>query len=213
MPRVDLKQGEMKKHVARAVKEIRAGYVIVVPLEHGYVYLADAFSHFAVREMHVLRGDANGVACQVLAYSADTVKGIARAVPAETSALMEKFWPGLLSITLKPSRTLTWDLGDNKALDRFNVRVPKSKFLRAILKESGPLAVASASNAGQLPMLKIDRAQVKDWKVAVVFDNGPLKKGPLTSIIEADELGARVVREGAITVAEMTAVAPSLSAQ
>jgi tRNA threonylcarbamoyl adenosine modification protein (Sua5/YciO/YrdC/YwlC family) len=213
MPRVDLKQGEMKKHVARALKEIRAGYVIVVPLEHGYVYLADAFSHFAVREMHVLRGDANGVACQVLAYSADTVKGIARAVPAETSALMEKFWPGLLSITLKPSRTLTWDLGDNKALDRFNVRVPKSKFLRAILKESGPLAVASASNAGQLPMLKIDRAQVKDWKVAVVFDNGPLKKGPLTSIIEADELGARVVREGAITVAEMTAVAPSLSAQ
>ena len=213
MPRVDLKQGGMKKHVARALKEIRAGYVIVVPLEHGYVYLADAFSHFAVREMHVLRGDANGVACQVLAYSADTVKGIARAVPAETSALMEKFWPGLLSITLKPSRTLTWDLGDNKALDRFNVRVPKSKFLRAILKESGPLAVASASNAGQLPMLKIDRAQVKDWKVAVVFDNGPLKKGPLTSIIEADELGARVVREGAITVAEMTAVAPSLSAQ
>ena len=213
MPRVDLKQGEMKKHVARAVKEIRAGYVIVVPLEHGYVYLADAFSHFAVREMHVLRGDANGVASQILAYSADTVKGIARAVPAETSALMEKFWPGLLSITLKPSRTLTWDLGDNKALDRFNVRVPKSKFLRAILKETGPLAVASASNAGQSPMLKIDRAQVKDWKVAVVFDNGPLKKGPLTSIIEADELGARVVREGAITVAEMTAVAPSLSAQ
>lgn len=212
MPRVDLKQGEMKKHVARALKEIRAGYVIVVPLEHGYVYIADAFSHFAVREMHVLRGDASGVASQILAYSADTVKGIARAVPAQTSALMEEFWPGMLSITLKPSRTLTWDLGDNKALDRFNVRVPKSKFLRAILKESGPLAVASASQAGQPPMLKIDRVQVKDWKVAVVFDNGPLKKGPQTTIIEADELGARVVREGAITVAEMTAVAPSLSA-
>lgn len=213
MPRVDLKQGEMKKHVARALKEIRAGYVIVVPLEHGYVYIADAFSHFAVREMHVLRGDANGVASQILAYSADTVKGIARAVPAQTAALMEEFWPGMLSITLKPSRTLTWDLGDNKALDRFNVRVPKSKFLRAILKESGPLAVASASQAGQPPMLKIDRTQVKDWKVAVVFDNGALKKGPQTTIIEADELGARVVREGAITVAEMTAVAPSLSAQ
>jgi tRNA A37 threonylcarbamoyladenosine synthetase subunit TsaC/SUA5/YrdC len=49
MPRIDLKQGEQKKHVARALKEIRAGYVIVAPLEHGYVYLADAFSPFAVR--------------------------------------------------------------------------------------------------------------------------------------------------------------------
>lgn len=74
MPRIDLKQGEQKKHVARALKEIRAGYVIVAPLEHGYVYLADAFSPFAVRAMHVLRGDEIGVAAQVLAYSLDTVK-------------------------------------------------------------------------------------------------------------------------------------------
>mgnify|MGYP000438984517 CR=1 FL=1 len=44
MPRIDLKAGEQKKHIARALKEIRAGYVIVAPLEHGYVYLADAFS-------------------------------------------------------------------------------------------------------------------------------------------------------------------------
>ncbi|NDG64884.1 MAG: hypothetical protein EBY29_15690, partial [Planctomycetes bacterium] len=60
-PRVDLKQGEMKKHVTRALKAIREGSVIVVPLEHGYVYLADAFSPTAVRAMHELRGDEVGV--------------------------------------------------------------------------------------------------------------------------------------------------------
>jgi L-threonylcarbamoyladenylate synthase len=59
-PRVDLKQGETKNHVARALKSLRDGYVIVAPLEHGYVYLADAFSPFAVRAMHVLRGDELG---------------------------------------------------------------------------------------------------------------------------------------------------------
>lgn len=211
MPRIDLKQGEMKKHVARALKEIRDGHVIVVPLEHGYAYLVDAFSHFAVREMHVLRGDELGTSAQVLAYSAETVSGISRAIPAQVQALMKKFWPGLLSISLKPSRSLAWDLGDNQGLDLFNVRVPKSKFLRAILKESGPLAVASASPAGEPPMLKIDRSQVKDWKVAVVFDGGPLKEGPLSTIIEADELDLRLVREGAISSDEMLKVAPSLS--
>ena len=102
MPRIDLKQGEQKKHVARALKEIRAGYVIVAPLEHGYVYLADAFSPFAVRAMHVLRGDEIGVAAQVLAYSLDTVKGISRAVSPSTQELCKKFWPGLLSVTLQP---------------------------------------------------------------------------------------------------------------
>ena len=213
MPRIDLKQGEQKKHIARALKEIRAGYVIVAPLEHGYVYLADAFSPFAVRAMHVLRGDESGVVAQVLAHSLDTVKGISRAVSPVTQDLCNQFWPGLLSVTLKPSSVLNWDLGDDKELDLFNVRVPKSKFVRALLKESGPLAVASAAPAGDSPMLTINRAQVKDWNVAVVFDNGALKSGPRSTIIEADELTVRVVREGAISLAEMKKIAPAILKQ
>ena len=211
MPRIDLKLGDQKKHIARALKEIRAGYVIVAPLEHGYVYLADAFSPFAVRAMHVLRGDDLGVTAQVLAYSLDTVKGISRAVSPETQELCKKYWPGLLSVSLKPSSVLNWDLGDDKELDWFNVRVPKSKFVRALLKEAGPLAVASASSVGEEPMLKIDRAKVKDWDVAVVFDNGPLKAGPRTTIIEADAVDMRLVREGAISFDEMAKVAPNIS--
>jgi tRNA threonylcarbamoyl adenosine modification protein (Sua5/YciO/YrdC/YwlC family) len=211
MPRIDLKLGDQKKHVARALKEIRAGYVIVAPLEHGYVYLADAFSPFAVRAMHVLRGDELGVAAQVLAYSLDTVKGISRAVSPATQDLCKKYWPGLLSISLKPSSVLNWDLGDDKELDWFNVRVPKAKFVRALLKEAGPLAVASASAVGEEPMLKIDRAKVKDWDVAVVFDNGALKTGPRSTIIEADALDIRLVREGAISFDEMVKTAPNIS--
>ena len=211
MPRIDLKQGEQKKHVARALKEIRAGYVIVAPLEHGYVYLADAFSPFAVRAMHVLRGDETGVVAQVLAYSLDTVKGISRDVSPDTQNLCNKFWPGLLSVTLRPSSVLNWDLGDDKALDWFNVRVPKSKFVRALLKESGPLAVASASTAGEAPLLKIDRTKIQDWNVAVVFDNGPLKSGPRSTIVEADSGGVRVVREEAISITEMEKVTSRLS--
>jgi tRNA A37 threonylcarbamoyladenosine synthetase subunit TsaC/SUA5/YrdC len=161
--------------------------------------------------MHVLRGDEAGVVAQVLAHSLDTVKGISRAVSPDTQKLCDEFWPGLLSVSLKPSSVLNWDLGDDKELDLFNVRVPKSKFVRALLKESGPLAVASASAAGNEPMLKIDRTQVKDWNVAVVFDNGPLKSGPRTTIIEADELDIRLVREGAISFAEMKKVAPRIS--
>ena len=211
MPRVDLKQGEHKKHVARAVQELRDGFVIVAPLEHGYVYLADAFAPYTVRAMHVLRGAADGTAAQVLAYSADTVKGIARDIPTEAGKLMDEFWPGLLSLNMQPMRALSWDLGDDAELDLFSVRVPKSKFVKAVLKEFGPLAVASAARPGQPPMLKINRAAVKDWDVAVVFDNGLLKKGPRTTVVEVSPSGLRIVREGAISQAALGAVAPSLS--
>lgn len=47
--------------------------------------------------------------------------------------------------------------------------------------------------------------------MALVFDNGPLKSGPRTTIIEADELGVRLVREGAISITEIEKIAPRLS--
>mgnify|MGYP006214965733 CR=1 FL=1 len=127
------------------------------------------------------------------------------------NALMAEFWPGLLSLNLKPMRALTWDLGDDTELDLFSVRVPKSKFVKAILKESGPLAVASAAPAGKPPMLKINRTHVKEWDVAVVFDNGPLKRGPSSTVVEVSKTGLRIVREGAISRDALSAVAPSLS--
>ncbi len=213
MPRVDLKQGQMQKHVARALKELRDGFVIVAPLEHGYVYLADAFAHFSVRAMHVLRRDEEGIAAQVLVHNAATIDGLAREIPQDAKALMDEFWPGPLSLNLRPQRALTWDLGDNQELDLFSVRAPKSRFVKALLKVSGPLAAASAAPAGHKPMLKINRADVKDWDVAVVFDNGELKSGPKTSIVEVSDAGLKIVREGAISAKDLTAVAPSISAR
>jgi tRNA A37 threonylcarbamoyladenosine synthetase subunit TsaC/SUA5/YrdC len=62
-------------------------------------------------------------------------------------------------------------------------------------------------------MLKINRADVKDWDVAVVFDNGELKSGPKTSIVEVSDAGLKIVREGAISAKDLTAVAPSISAR
>ncbi|MEY4412340.1 MAG: hypothetical protein RL560_599 [Actinomycetota bacterium] len=210
MPRIDLKAGDSKKHVARALKEIRAGYVIVVPLEHGYVYLADAFSQYAVRALHVLRGDEDGVAAQVLAHSADTVSGIARELSADAEKLMKEFWPGLLSLNLRPNIGLNWDLGDDKELDLFSVRVPKATFVRALLKQSGPLAVASAAPAGSGPLLKINRADIKEWDVAAVFDKGPLKAGPQSTVVEVSGSDLRLVRPGAISSEQLLKVVPTM---
>ena len=210
MPRIDLKAGDSKKHVARALKEIRAGYVIVVPLEHGYVYLADAFSQYAVRALHVLRGDEDGVAAQVLAHSADTVSGIARELSADAEKLMKEFWPGLLSLNLRPNIGLNWDLGDDKELDLFSVRVPKATFVRALLKQSGPLAVASAAPAGSGPLLKINRAEIKEWDVAAVFDKGPLKAGPQSTVVEVSGSDLRLVRPGAISSEQLLKVVPTM---
>lgn len=93
------------EHVALAAKSIRDGYVIVTPHENGYVLLADAFSPDSVRAMHVLRGDALGVAAQVLIADSTQIAGVARDVTEHAQTLMEHFWPGPLSISSSTTRT------------------------------------------------------------------------------------------------------------
>lgn len=211
MERVNLLEGDIKDHIALGVKGIRDGYIICAPIEHGYIFLADAFSEFAVRAMHVLRGDALGVAAQVLIHSADTITGLSRDVTDDARALMKEFWPGLISFNLRPNMGLRWNLGDNQSLDRFSVRVPSSPFVNALLKETGPLAIASAARVGQKPALSTDRIFVLESDLAVMFDGGELSEGPATSVIESDSNGMTIIREGAISREQLAAVVPALS--
>jgi tRNA threonylcarbamoyl adenosine modification protein (Sua5/YciO/YrdC/YwlC family) len=208
---VELAESEFTTQVAMAAKAIRDGYVIVVPLEHSYVYLCDAFSHDAVRTMHVMRGDALGVAAQVLISDAARAVGIIRDLSADLQKLTDAFWPGLLSITARPQLALNWDLGDDRNLDRINVRVPAAEFARAITAEVGPLATASATLAGQPAINSIDDISIDGTHLALIFDAGLLVKGLPTTIVETTESGLKVGRIGAISQAQLAEVTPHIS--
>jgi L-threonylcarbamoyladenylate synthase len=212
MERVNLLEGELTDHVALGLKGIRDGYLICAPLEHGYVFLADAFSEFAVRAMHVLRGDDLGVKAQVLIHSGATLSGLTRNITDDVRALTDAFWPGPLSLNLNPSMGLNWDLGDNNSLDLFNVRAPEAAFVSALLKESGPLAVASAARKGMKPALSTDRIFVLESGLAAMFDGGALPAGSPTTIVQSDVDGMTIIREGAISREQLAAVVPALSA-
>ncbi len=213
MKRINLFEGDINNHIALGLKAIRDGYIICAPAEHGYLLLADAFSEFAVRAMHVKRGDPLGVAAQVLIHSGEAINGIARDLTEETRSLMDAFWPGLISFNVRPQRGLRWDLGDDNTLDRLSVRVPESPFIAALLKESGPLAVASAAPAGEKPLLKLDSTSEFESELALIFDGGELAQGPATTVIESDSRAMTIIREGAISRAQLAAVVPALSSE
>ncbi len=208
---VKLTPAESAAQVALGAKAIRDGYVIVVPLEHCYAYLCDAFSHDAVRTMHVMRGDALGVAAQVLISDAARAVGIIRDSSEELQKLTSAFWPGLLSITAKPQLALNWDLGDDRKLDRINLRVPAAEFARALTAEVGPLATASATVAGQPVITSIDDISIDGTHLALIFDGGILPNGLPTTIVETTETGLKVGRIGAISQAQLAEVTPDIS--
>ena len=209
---VDLKKGELSRHLKKAAKAIADGYIIAIPMEHSYVYACDAFKHDAVRTMHVLRGDSLFIAAQVMVASTKTAQGVVREITPEIAALMKKFWPGMLSMNLRPQTGLSWDLGDANQLDRVSIRVPRSKFAKALLAEAGPLAVASAVRFGRPAPKALSDIFVLDSDLAAQFDNGKLRKGPVSTVIEADETGVRVLRIGAISLEQIQSIVPGATA-
>ena len=196
MTEVDLKKGQMARHVTRAVKAINDGYVIAVPLENAYAYLCDAFSHDAVRAMHVLRGDEIGVKAQVLVRDFKMAEGISRNLDKRTIAAMKKYWPGKVTFQVLPSALLSWDLGDNNELDEVAIRVPTAPFIKAILAKTGPLATASVAKSGQSVITA--SSEVPTEGIEAFFSNGKLRKGLPTTVVRTIAGAHKVLREGAV---------------
>ena len=196
MPIVDLKKGQLARHVTRAVKAINDGYVIAVPMENGYAYVCDAFNHDAVRAMHVLREDEIGVKAQVLVRDFKMAEGISRNLDKRTIAAMKKFWPGKVTFQVLPSALLNWDLGDNNELDEVAIRVPSAPFIKAILAKTGPLATASVAKSGQSVITA--SSEVPTEGIEALYSNGKLRKGLPTTVVRTIAGAHKVLREGAV---------------
>jgi tRNA A37 threonylcarbamoyladenosine synthetase subunit TsaC/SUA5/YrdC len=151
-------------------------------------------------------------AAQVIVGSVKTTEGIIREVTPEIKGLMKKFWPGMVSLNLRPQLGLSWDLGDNNQLDRVSVRIPRAKFAKALVSQTGPLAIASAARKGMAAPQALSDVMVLDSDVALKFDNGKLRKGLASTVIEADETGVRVLRVGAVSLAEIKEIVPGATA-
>lgn len=198
----------------RALVALLQGEVIVVAAEHGYLYACDAFNQTAVSRLHMLRGDPPGVSAQVLIGKITAVSGLASDFDSDWQKVASNFWPGLLTAQLAPQSALSWDLGDGRALSEFAVRIPSREFLLSLLIRSGPLAVGSATSAGHPPVREVTFIPAMPTEVALQIDEGELIAGPASTVLRRskDGSGLEVVREGAVSLEELQALLPSISA-
>ena len=207
----NLKDSEFNEAVETAVRYIKSGEVIIAAAEHGYVYLADAFDKDAVKAIHILRGDRTNVVAQVFIGDIKVLTGISARLTQEQENLLNTFWPGLLSVTMKSQLALSWDLGDERRLGKVNVRLPNRKFLNAILLKTGPLAAASVALTGESAILDLTKVSIYESDIGVIFDEGQLESGQLSTWIDLSENEITVVRVGDISLEQLRSIVPTIS--
>lgn len=191
--------------IAAAVRAVQAGGLVVVPTDTVYGIGADAFSAAAVADLLAAKGRGRDMPPPVLIGRRETLDGLVDMVPAAAHALLEAFWPGALTVVLRHTPSLAWDLGDTRGT--VAVRMPLHPVALDLLTETGPLAVSSANKSGEPPATTADEARdALGDAVEVYLDGGRCADSVPSTVIDCTSSVPRVLRTGAVGMEQLREV-------
>lgn len=197
-----------QRGIAAAARAIRNGKLVVLPTDTVYGIGADAFTPAAVTALLQAKGRGRDMPVPVLVGSPATLGGVA-VTDKTIDALVEAFWPGGLTLICRQQPSLRWDLGDTGGT--VAVRMPDHEVAVEVLTTTGPLAVSSANVTGRPPARSAQdaRDQLGD-SVAVYLEAGDTGSDTPSTIVDVSGGLPRVLRQGALGLAELQAVVPEL---
>ena len=192
--------------ISLAVQAIRRGELVVFPTETVYGLAADALNEFAVRRVFEVKGRYRSLPLPVQVASIADLPKVASEVSETAAKLAEAFWPGPLTLVLPKNESLSALI--SAGADTVGVRIPDHPVALALLREVGtPIIATSANASGEPPAVEIESAlRGLGESAAVVLDAGECRLGQASTVVDVSVSPPRIVRHGAISVAEILKV-------
>jgi tRNA threonylcarbamoyl adenosine modification protein (Sua5/YciO/YrdC/YwlC family) len=132
----------------------------------------------------------------VLVSGIDEALSLCEAVPSGAEALMDRFWPGPLTIVIPCRPNLGADLGDDEAT--IGVRCPDHPVAMALCWAVGPLATTSANLHGQPSLLTAPEVEAAlGSAVPLVLDGGRCDGDPST-VVDCTGQEPKLLRDGRV---------------
>jgi L-threonylcarbamoyladenylate synthase len=206
---------EIAAAVPRVIAHLRAGGLLAYPTETVYG-LGSTPRAADVRALARLKGRRAGKPFLLLVSSRERAEAQGLAFGEGANALARAFWPGPLTLVLSG--------GGGRLPDELRgpeggiaVRWTSHHDIARLVAALGePLTSTSANLPGQPPAPGA-AAIVRDFTAAVeqglllVLDGGVLGNSPSSTIVDCTQSSPRLIREGAITLAELRRAAGSLA--
>jgi L-threonylcarbamoyladenylate synthase len=195
--------------IEEAGAAIRRGELVVIPTDTVYGVAADAFTPSAVEALLAAKGRDRAMPVPVLVASPEMLDALVDQLPASARALIDAFWPGALTVVVRHTAHLAWDLGETRGT--VAVRMPNHEVARELIAQTGPLAVSSANRTGNLaPATMLDARLQLGATIAVYLDGGPSGESVPSTIVDVTAERPRVLRAGAIDVDRLREIEPEV---
>jgi L-threonylcarbamoyladenylate synthase len=191
--------------VADAATALRSGMVVAIPTDTVYGLAAALDRPDAIARLYRLKNRPHEKAIPVLLADVAALDQVAANVPRQAWLLMERYWPGALTVVIPARPGLPQEVTSVAAdgTRTVAVRIPDHPVARALLAAAGgALAVTSANHSGEPPALDAQAVmRLGDAAPNLVVDAGPAPlREPSTVVLTANG-ETSVLREGAIPAA------------
>lgn len=196
----------LHEDIQTAARRLREGQLVVFPTETVYGLGANVWDELAVARIFEVKGRPRFDPLIVHIAHREQLDELVRTVPQKAQRLMERFWPGPLTLVL-PKQDRVPDIV-TAGLPTVAVRQPRHPVAQQLLVTAGvPIAAPSANRFGQLSPTTADhvREQFRGEDI-FVLDGGPCQVGVESTVVAVLDDECSVLRYGGVPLEEIEPV-------
>lgn len=191
---------EKIKEVAKCIKQ---GGIVIFPTETVYGIGVNGLNENAIKKLYEVKQRPEKKPISLLVNSLDMINEIAKDITTVEYKLIEKFFPGPLTIVLKKKDIVPNIL--TPGIDTVGIRMPENEIALKLIEYAGvPIATSSCNISGKPSATNLQEI-MKDFegKVDYFIDNGPSKIGLASTVVQIIGGEPKILRQGYITKDEI----------
>ena len=192
--------GDLEPVFARCRDVVQAGGVIAYPTDTFYGLGADPGNREAVKRLFAIKGRKADQPILLLLFDRSGVNAWASSVTPSAERLMDRFWPGPLTLVFPAAAHVLPELMGGGGT--IGLRVPGSGLTRDLLRALGTaLTGTSANRSGGRDLRTADEvmAEVGD-RVDLVLDGGPAAGDLPSTVVDVTTEPPRIIRQGIVDI-------------
>ncbi|HET6462063.1 MAG TPA: L-threonylcarbamoyladenylate synthase [Syntrophales bacterium] len=190
--------------IAEASSILKAGGIIAYPTETFYGLGADGRNEEAIKRIFLIKGRNFKNPISVIIGNVNDIRGLVEEIPEFALHLMERFWPGALTIIFKASPDVSPLL--TAGTGKIGIRLSSHPVAAALATKLGnPITATSANLSGKHECTRAGEViQGIGDQIDAIIDAGQTRGGPGSTVIDVTRKRPAILREGLIPKHKLT---------